>query len=139
MKRKSKTPSCGACGPTAIPMRIRKGTVDRPSLCASATAKATSASASPTSKMMLSNGSPRPSFDQQALGGVYRAAVAGEYERRALVQDGVGLGVDALRLVRLKYRDDGRARRGADVEVADGSADARRPLFDREPLQHEVA
>src|SRR3712207_4118204 len=103
MKRKSKTPNCGACGPTAMPMRIRKGTLDRPSLCASATANAISASAKPISKMMLSTGSTRPSFDQQALDGVDGAAFARDYERRAFVQDRVGFGVDALRLVRFEY------------------------------------
>src|SRR5688500_8242045 len=113
MKRKSKTPNCGACGPTAMPMRMRNGTLDRPSLCASATANATSASASPISRMMLSNVSPRLSFDQQALDGVDGAPVAREDERRALVQHGVGFRVDALRLVGFEYRDDGRARRGA--------------------------
>src|SRR3712207_5829971 len=109
MKRKSKTPNCGACGPTAMPMRIRKGTLERPSLLASATANAISASARPISRMMLSTGSPRPSFGQQALDGVDGGAVAREYERRAHVQDGVGLGVDALRPVDFEYRDDGRA------------------------------
>src|ERR1051325_9663092 len=126
MKRKSKTPICGACGPTAMPMMIRNGMLDRPSLWASATPNAIRASARPISKMMLSTGSPRPSFNQQALDGIDRAPVAREYERRAFVQDGVGFPVDALRLVCFEYRDDGCARACANLQIADSSADARR-------------
>ena len=39
MKRKSKAPNCGAWGPTAIPIRIRNGMLDKPSLLARAIGK----------------------------------------------------------------------------------------------------
>src|SRR5688500_19829997 len=67
MKRKSKTPHCGACGPTAIPIRIKNGMLDKPSLLARATANAISPNARPISKMMLSTDSLPATFNQQSL------------------------------------------------------------------------
>ena len=57
MKRKSNAPNCGAWGPTAIPIKIRKGMLDKPSLLARAMANAISPSAKPISKTMLSTSS----------------------------------------------------------------------------------
>ena len=68
-----------------MPMMIKNGMLDRPSLWASTTANAISASARPISKMMLSSGSARLSFNQQALQGVDGEPVTREDERRAFV------------------------------------------------------
>jgi len=54
MKRKSNTPIGGACGPTAMPIRIRNGTLESRSFAASDTAIPISANARPNSSTRCS-------------------------------------------------------------------------------------
>src|SRR5687767_4937414 len=139
IKRKSKTPHWGACGPTAIPITIKNGMLDKPSLLARAMANAINPNAKPISKIMLSTNCPHTSFNKKSFQGLDCASVARGNKRCAFVQDGVGLRVSALRVIGFDERDDGRPRPSANFEVSYCSANTRRPSFNGEPLQHEIA
>src|SRR5687767_1294034 len=139
MKRKSKTPHCGACGPTAIPIRIKNGMLDKPSLLARATANAISPNARPISKMMLSTDSLPATFNQQSLQSVNCASVAGGDQCGSLVQNGMRFRVSARGPVGFDDRNDRRTGFGPNPELADSFANTRGASFKREPLQHEVA
>src|ERR1044072_1588477 len=121
-----------------MPIRIKNGTLDKPSLWASKTANAISTSANPISRITLSIRSFLTSFDQQALESVDRAPVAGDDQCRAGVENCVRFRVSALGLVRFDDRHDRCSGARADLELANGHADARRAWFNREPLEDQI-
>src|SRR3954469_11601134 len=106
INRKSKTPNCGACGPTAMPIMIRKGTLDKPSLAARATANEIRANARPISRITLSIGSPCSSFYQQTFDGINRVSVTRQDKRRSFVEHGIGFRVGTLCLIGFHDRND---------------------------------
>src|SRR5678816_3711604 len=116
-----------------MPIRIKKGTLDNPSLWASETANAISASANPISRITLSIRSFLTSFDQQALERVDRTPVTGDNQCRACVEDCVSFRIRALRLVRFDNRHDRCPGACADLELTNRHTDACRAWFNREP------
>src|SRR5215217_426183 len=121
-----------------MPIRIRNGTLDTPSLWASETANAISPSANPISRMTLSIRSLLTSFDQQALERIDRTPIPRDNQRRTCVENCVSFRVSALRLVRFDNRDNRRPGACTDLELANRHADARRAWFNREPLEDQI-
>src|SRR6185295_5860286 len=95
MKRKSKTPNCGACGPTAMPIKIRNGTLDKRSFDASHTANVINVKARPTSRTACSI-SINLACHKELFQFGNRAAIAGEDERCSFVEHGAGLGINSF-------------------------------------------
>src|SRR6185295_16279733 len=100
-----------------MPIKIRNGTLDKPSFAASPTANAISTSARPTSRIAFSIHSPGLSFDQQTLEGINRGPVAGGYKRRAFAEHRTGFRVGMLRLVGFDNRDYGGAGACANLKI----------------------
>src|SRR6185369_14098591 len=121
-----------------MPIRIKKGTLDNPSLWASETANAISTSANPISRITLSIHSFLTSFDQQALESIDRTPVARDDQCRAGVENCVRFRVRALCLVRFDNRHDRRPGACTDLELTNGHADAPRAWLNREPLEHQI-
>src|ERR1044072_5333103 len=91
-----------------MPIRIKNGTLDKPSLWASKTANAIRTSANPISRITLSIRSFLTSFDQKTLERVDRTPVARDNQCRARVENCVSFRVRALGLVRFDNRHDRR-------------------------------